>query len=447
VTGIVLDRTLSPTACQIEFAAMSETAIYATVQATVAGYAISLAPGNYSVYGVQVGGQGVYLGTVEIAPTGNRSLDITLVQGLRFSGTTLREGVAGEALIEVSGDSELSRTSAPDGSFDILLPEGTYALKCSASGTEKGVVVSYRASLTIDLAADLSRAISLSKLPARSVELQWDSREKMALMPGETAVYNLRIVNTGNVPEVIEMSADAGNWEVEFSQERVSLDFGPVNSQWITVSVTPAVGSAVIHAPIMITATSTADATAQKSVYVDVDILPVYAVNLSFDKPYSTTGETYSYSLKVRNNGNIEDVYDIEIAGAEELLSLGWETALQREESGPMANLTLDVLPGKQKFFDIFLTPTRQNPEPNVQVIVVATSQNSADSYSIFILEPQLPKLVLPASGVSVTGDEVYYAVAGVPAETLVLVGVTIAVLSIFTLLSYQRGVFRRRRR
>ncbi|MBC7108271.1 MAG: glycosyltransferase family 39 protein [Methanomassiliicoccales archaeon] len=449
LSGSIFDSSGSLVAATIEFIPTSSTAMSASATSGIGAYAVSIAPGNYSVYARQVGRLGVFLGVVNVPPQSNKTFNITLVPGFRFAGETLKEYAPGNATIEITSmnGAKLSAFSSSSGSFEIILPPGEYSVKFTSTGIEKGVFVRYYANTSINLITDVSRAITMEKIPERGVDLQWNEVEKTTLRSGQTAVYNLRIVNKGNVPDTFKLEAQATNWDVVFSQSTVSVDFGYQNSQLVTVSITPSASVYVSHSPIKITVVSLNNASIQDSVSIDAIILPYYSLNLKFDKPYQVNGTPYSYSIKLENNGNDEDTIDIAVANRVTLAELGWKAELRLGDENPVKNLTVTLQAGKVKYFDVLLTPIRENPSPNIEVVISAASQKSSNAYALLTVKPPLPVIILPSDGVSVGGENVYFEPAAIPIETIALAGAALAAFVIFILMGIHRGVFRRRKR
>ncbi|MDH7508811.1 MAG: STT3 domain-containing protein [Methanomassiliicoccales archaeon] len=449
LSGSISDSSGSLVPATIDFISMSSTAMSTVTTSEIGSYAVSVAPGNYSVYARQVGGQGVFLGVISVPPQTNKTFNLTLLPGFRFAGETLKGYTPGNATIEITSidGAKLSAISSPSGSFEIVLPSGRYGVKFTSSGMEKGVLVNYYANTSIDLITDVSRAITMEKIVKRGVDLQWNEAEKTALGAGQTAVYNIRIINKGNVPDTFKLQAQAANWNVVFSQDTVSVDFGYYNSQLVTVCITPSAGVYVSHQPIKITATSTNNASVQDSVSIDAIILPYYSLNLKFDKPYQVNGTPYSYSIKLENNGNDEDTIDITVANRVALAELGWNAELRLGDENPVDNLTVTLLAGKVKYFDLLLTPTRENPNPNIEVIISAESQKAPNAYALLTVKPPLPVVLLPSDGVKIGGENVYFEPAAIPVETIALAGAALAAFVVFILMGIHRGVFRRRKR
>jgi len=447
VSGSIVGVDGTPVSAVLEFISGGKTSINATISSDLGSYAVSLAPGDYSLYVRETGGMGVYFAALEVEPYANKALNITLAPGIRMMGTTLNGGVPGTASVEFSGAAQKTILSGLDGSYEIVLPAGGYEIQCSASGVENGVSVEYKTVTNITLTSDLNKVISLGKVATHGVDLQWDSKEKMTLKPGETATYNVRVVNTGNVPEVFKLQADTGTWSVSFSQDEVAVGFGYQNSQLVTVRLTALSNVKVVHNEEKISVTSSSDASVRDSVMLDATILPVYSVELGYKKPIETTGANYTYTLGLDNTGNADDTYNITIANMDYLATLGWDAQLSTGVGGYGDNLTVSISSGGSQDIDLRLTPMRANPDPNIEVNVVATSQKSSDTYSILDLEPTMPKIGIPSDGVTVTGQDVFAEPDKVPIETIVLVGMCIASFAVLILLSLQRGLFRRRKR
>jgi dolichyl-diphosphooligosaccharide--protein glycosyltransferase len=447
VSGSIVGADGTPVSAVLEIISDGETSINSTVVSGLGSYVASLAPGDYVFYVRETGGMGVYFARLEVEPYSNMTLNITLMPGMRMAGVTLNGGVPGPASLDFSGLAHKTISSASDGSYEIVLPAGDYSIWCNASVVEKSVPVQYKSLTNITLTSDLNRILSLDKVTVHGVDIQWDSREKMTLSPGETATYNLRIINTGNVPDVFRLQLEAGTWAVNFSQSEVAIGFGQENSQLVTVYLTAPSNAKVAHAGQMISVVSASDSTIKKSVMLDATILPVYSVSLVFTKPVLTTGANYTSVLTLDNTGNADDTYNVTIANKDYLATLGWDAQLGTSAGAYVDNLTASVSSGLTQDLNLKLTPTRTNPDPSVQANVVAMSQNSPNTYSVLDLKPTMPKIGIPSSGVTVSGQDVSVEPGKVPVETIVLAGMCIASFAVLILLSLQRGLFRRRKR
>jgi len=447
VSGSIVRIGGTPASAVLEFISIKGTSINLTMDSGLGAYDASLAPGNYSLYVREAGGMGVYFAALEVLPYVNRTLNITLSSGLRMMGSTLNGGVPGSASMEFSGPGYKAIQSGPDGAYEIVLPAGEYQIRCTSSATENGMLVRYKVLTTVNLSSDLNVAIILNKTAVRGVDVQWDSKEKMTLRPGETATYNIRVVNTGNVPEVYELSLESGTWAVRFSQSEVSVDFGRENSELVTVYLTPPSNTKVVHNAQKLKVVSSTDQSVTDSVDLDASILPVYSMKLSLGDPLETTGSNYTYAITLQNAGNVDDGYNVTISNLDYLSTFGWDAQLKVGKDSFGDSATVSVRSGGSQEMTLRLTPIRTNPDPSIQVNVVATSQSSPDSYSILDMKPVMPEIQIPSGGVVVTGDDVFAEPEKVPIGTIVIAGMCVASFAVLILLSIQRGVFKRRKR
>jgi len=445
LTGKMLSPDGVPVAGELTFIAISETAINASVTATASGYSLELAPGNYSVYARETGGPGVFFGVLEIDPYAHQEIDLTLSPGLKLSGMTFYGGAEGTADIVVRNDegANIALSSRLDGYYEIYLPAGVYDVDCHAGRVERSIDVMYRAELHIDLEESTSRTITLEKVVEPGVELQWDDRQKVTVHPGEQAIYTVLVVNTGNAHDTFTLAAYGTSWGVEIEPSTVSLQFGHQNVQAVMVRINVPGDARVDHDPVTIRATSALDSGVRDTVSVDVNVLPVKGVNMSKDKAYPTEGKNYTLSIKIENTGNVEDTYEVRVSNAGYLESLGWKTAF--ENGTDTLEVTIDA--GKPFYFDLSLLPLRANPDPNVEVILVARSVTEGGIQKVLPLAIDLPSVTVPESGLKVGGYDVYLEQPSIPLFTVGLAGFTIVMFTLMVLIGMQKGVFRRRRR
>lgn len=444
VTGKLLSES-GPVAGELTFVAISETAVDASAAVTASGYSLQLAPGNYSVYAKETGGPGVYFGVLEIDPYISQEIDLTLMPGLKLSGKTIYGGTEGKSDIEVRGENgaRMALSSRLDGFYEVYLPAGVYDVGFYAEKMERSINVTYRAEIHVELREPVTRVITLEKVAEPGVELYWDERQKVTVRPGEQAVYTILVNNTGNVRDTFTLAAFGTSWEVEIDPSTVLLEFGIQNVQAVTVRINVPADAKVDHDPITIRATSTLDSGVRDTVSVDVNVLPVKGVDMSKDKAYPTDGNNYTISIKLENTGNIEDTYKVRVSNAKYLESMGWKVVLENGTD----TLEAIVGAGKPFFFDISLIPVRANPDPNVEVILVASSITEGGILKVLPLAIDLPAVTVPENGLVVSGNDVYLEPPSLPALTVGLAGFTIVMSVLMMLIGIQMGVFRRRKR
>lgn len=442
VTGTLVGVGGSPVAGQLTFTAISETAMDSSATATAAGFSLDLAPGEYNLYAKQFDGAGTYLGTVEIEPYQPNFLLVQLETGLRFSGKTVYSGSEGPAEIVIVGEGTIYLESDLGGSYEIYLPSGDYNVTCSATAVEKDMEVDFRSSFALELESSTSKTINLEKVVVVGVKVLWDEQEKVTVLPGEKAVYTITLVNTGNSMDTFKLEALYTSWDVEFSKDQVTVDFGTQNSSVVTVTISTPSDALVDHGRITIRARSTNDGKVSSSVDVDVGIVPIREVELTFDKGYPTSGQNYTFAIKMQNSGNIEDTYEVTVANLDQLESLGWTYRFENT-TDPSMEITIGA--GKPVFFDMSLIPTRSNPDPDVELVLSARSVSDETTQGSLAVPLNLPLVTVP--DLSVTGVSVFDTQPPIPTLTWALGGMALVVFVIMFLIGYQKGVFRRRKR
>ena len=408
-----------------------------------------MAPGNYSVYVTEIGGQGVYLGSLSFAPYVTNNVNFTLVPGLALTGLTTVNGVGAPAFVEIRSADYVSLNSGADGSFFTYLPAGTYQVNATASGAERGIAVTYLASKELNLSSSQSISLPLAKVAKAGVDVSWDSSEKLTVNGGDTVVYNVKVTNTGNVAETFKLttvSAGSG-WSTSVSPSTVTLDFGQANFQLVTVTIITPTDAKVSHSSPSVRATGIVYTSATDSVSLDVGIATQRAVAISYSSPMAVNGTTFSYTMSLSNTGNADDTFAVNVINPADLLAQGWRADMRVGDGSYSSSLSEFVSAGTSQSFELRLTPTRTNPDPSVTVMLGATSQIDANATTSFAFVPQLPQFTIPSGGLSVTGPQVAQTLPSMPISTIVLIGLVVAMITVMLVVSVQKGVFRRGRR
>jgi len=437
-----------PVAASLEFVPASTSAIWANFTATASGYIADIAPGNYSIYVKEVSGPAVYMGKVDVRPYTANALDLDLVPGVRYFGTTELSGTPGSALLEFSSENYKNVQSAADGSFEVYLPPDVYTVRATAVGSESGVYVQYKLEYQLNLQSSQGTVVGLAKVAKYGVDVQWDSAEKRTIAAGQNVSYNLRVINNGNVRDTYTLSAVGltSGWTVSFSQNPVTLDFGTANSQLVTVTINTPANAKVNHPVINIRAQSGASATSDTQA-LEVGILPQYSVSLTYKEPTATTGSNYVYKFTFKNTGNADDTYNISTSNAAELESWGWMAQMRLTNGQWSDYLAATLSSGSEGSLELRLTPIRENPDGKVTVALYVASQKSPETVSVTQFVPVMPQFNVPSGDLSVTGPSVSTSMPQVPTTTLIILGLVIAMATILIVLSLQKGVFRRGKR
>jgi len=100
---------------------------------------------------------------------------------------------------------------------------------------------------------------------------------------------------------------------------------------------------------------------------------------------------------------------------------------------------------GDTSEIQVSMVPIRTNPSPTVSVQLVAVSQDDDAVHTVLDLEPDFAGLGV--SGLSVTGVDVADSMPKMGTDSIILVGVVLALMAALLSLSIQKGVFLRRKR
>ena len=128
--------------------------------------------------------------------------------------------------------------------------------------------------------------------------------------------YMLTVTNTGNTDDMIDLTT-SGDAAATLSQDSVSLATGA--STEVTLTVSDALLTTAGDYEVKVTATSQGDNTKTAAVSTTTTILPVYGVTLTgagdLMTETSDASEGISYTLKITNISNTDDVIDLTTSG------------------------------------------------------------------------------------------------------------------------------------
>ncbi len=185
--------------------------------------------------------------------------------------------------------------------------------------------------------------------------------------------YILSVKNTGNTADVIDLASS--DEAATFSQSSVSLEAGASVGVVLTVSGDSLATAGVYE--VKATATSQGDNTKTAEISTTTTILPVYGVTLAgvgaLTTETSDASEGVSYTLKVTNTGNTEDVIDL--AASDEAATLN-QTSVSLA-SGASAEVVLTVsgdslaIAGK---YDVVVAATSQDDDTKTAEITTTTT-------------------------------------------------------------------------
>ena len=412
-------------------------------------YTVDVLPGNYTVYVTHTAGAAAFLGTYVVSPRTDAVLDFTLVRAARVSGSLLAtppggavRAVAGSIVFTAGGEIAL----ATAGTYQVLLPPGTYGVTGEASLTERGIAVAYRSNVAATITGDRVYDVALDRATKGTVSVSWDTAQKRLIGQGGGVEYAITVTNTGNVDDTYSLSASVSGWTITFDPSSLSVDFGKTgNAATARVTIRAPRDATVDHPALVITARSTVDTTVRGTVTVVVDIVRVRAVALEVPGVTPTYDGTFlNYTLRVKNAGNAAETFTLTVPNAADLQQLNWLPRLLRSPTATpevvltnlsiAANATSDVVLRLQR---LALLPT-----PGTAVITATEDADTAVAATVTV-SLSLPQLApqgdypVQATGVGITREApVDWALASVLGALLAVVGLAAFV--------FYRGRFRR---
>ena len=239
--------------------------------------------------------------TLTITNTGNTDDVINLTSSndaatLSQTSVSLAAGASAEVTITTSGDD--------------LATAGDYEVKITATSQ-------------VDKTKTAVISTNTTILPVYGVTLAGvDVFTTKISDASEGISYMLTIANTGNTDDVVDLST-SGDAAATLSETSVSLAAGA--STEVTLTVSDAVLTTAGDYEVKVTATSQGDNTKTAAVSTTTTILPVHGVTLVgvgvLTTETSDAREGVSYTLKITNISNTDDVIDLTTSGDAATLS------------------------------------------------------------------------------------------------------------------------------
>ncbi len=336
-TDDVIDLTSSNDAATLSQASVSLAGGASTeVTITLSGDALATA-GNYEV-NVTATSQGDEEKTAEVTT----QTTILPIYGVTLAGvgeltsetTDASEGVSYMLTATNTGNTDdvIDLTSSDDAAIlsqtSVSLAAGASAeVTITLSGDALATAGNYEVKITATSQVDKTKTAVISTnttiLPVYGVTLAGvDELTTKISDASEGISYMLTIANTGNTDDVVDLST-SGDATATLSETSVSLAAGA--STEVTLTVSDAVLTTAGDYEVKVTATSQGDNTKTAAVSTTTTILPVHGVTLVgvgvLTTETSDAREGVSYTLKITNISNTDDVIDLTTSGDAATLS------------------------------------------------------------------------------------------------------------------------------
>jgi uncharacterized membrane protein len=189
-------------------------------------------------------------------------------------------------------------------------------------------------------------------------------RTTATILEGATATYNITVNNTGNTADTIDLAIGTGPGTLSTT----SLNLGAGASAPVTLTVqgtTPGVF------PTTVNAISQGNTSKTDSVTVTTTVQMKHGVDLTVDKTTATIveGATATYTVTVKNIGNLADTIDLTVAGSGTL-----STTSVNLDAGASEPVTLTVQGTTPGIFPTTVNATSQGDTSRTDSVTVTTT-------------------------------------------------------------------------
>ncbi|MFO7792357.1 MAG: STT3 domain-containing protein [Candidatus Saliniplasma sp.] len=381
---------------EIEFISNSPEAVStSTTTGTDGEFEVELFHGMYTIY-VSYRGSRLYSAFETFAmDEEDETLDIELQRASVVEGEVKREtGLESEVTFQRPQDrSERSITTNDQGYYEILIPNDYYKIS-----SEK-VIGDNTYSDTKNVEIQSSRTLDLNLKLVEEYGIEIGDISTVSASQGDVVNLEVDITNTGNVRDVFEMSAEKAVWDIGFSQQEFEINAGSTKTVELTVHVDN--NASVAHPPISFEVMSQNSEEIEER-EIPFDIERIYGVNIVPEiKTKTFRRGTMNYTLNIRNTGNAEDTFTLEVLDQDELMNKGWNATLSDE----------NIVIGEGEDSDIILTlePTRSNPNKEIEVSLSTRSMNDLSTSDSTSLKVESPTLRSDAEDLELKGEDISF--------------------------------------
>jgi uncharacterized membrane protein len=185
--------------------------------------------------------------------------------------------------------------------------------------------------------------------------------QSISTCPSNTGLFVAQVGNTGSSTDIFSLgvSGAASGWA---SVAPAGFALGPAQSQDVYVYVTPSSNAQVGNYPLTLTVSSGASS---QNLLFNYNVESCHDISLTtqVNELSVCSGNSASYVLNLRNDGQWEDTFDLEVSG----------------EAGPWSSLSrnsVSLVPGESEQISVLVTPPRNNVGV-YSLAVSATSQSA----------------------------------------------------------------------
>ncbi len=370
---------------------------------------VSIQPGDYSVYAVRMQDRHAAITTVSFSRNLPRTQNITLSEAVFLSG---KVSIAGEGvdlpLKLQSGAVIVNLRSAPDGTFQLLVPSGSYSLTSSTTRVENTVSVTYSSTTAVTVgSSDVFIAQPLQRDTKRGVIASWDSENVPKAGVGDTVSIAVTVINTGNILDHFLVTFTGKDFNVSFTPAEVAVDFGPNSQALVVATISPQSSAAAGEQEVTCLVRSIDFASTRADLKLQVNVSAhrgVKVTNLNTSTVVTSLSTITAFA--VNNTGNAQDDIGVEIANLALLQSRGWNAVIiDPATSEQTSSVTVAAL--GMKALHVRFTQLRSDADPSVNATIFAFSENDTAASAYGDVPIIAPDLAVGKGDITVSRDDV----------------------------------------
>ena len=313
-------------------------------------FSLVLPPGTYQVHAwtYYALGEIVFLGKVRVVPSATDfELELPMAKGLSVSGEMYYHNHTGVnttapalnlTFTELDGDGILPVARYEDGTFSVVLPEGSYRLNGTFNSSQFGVWMKYAVDTTFRAVLEDNDDVDLNftKVPERKLNFWW-SDIPTHIGQNKSVNYTVYCENTGSENATFDLSMSPPTaWTYKLERTNISLNMSQRGTFWVVINSSVKAAAGSNNCTLRATPRNATDDPSK----IDLEVWVNQTFGFEIREPSEARAiYTYdparlvrhlSYSFVLENKGNGKDVINLTASGI-----LNWNITV------PIANMTL----------------------------------------------------------------------------------------------------------
>ncbi len=215
----------------------------------------------------------------------------------------------------------------------------------------------------------------------------WPSEDAKSGDPGTPVTYTLRLTNTGNAQDIFSLAYSGNVWDVSLPVTQAMLESGEGVDVIVHVTV-PSNAAAGANDIVAITATSQGNSALSDASQLTTSANAVYGVLLNppTDARSGDPGAMVTYTLRLTNTGNAQDIFSLAYSGNV------WDVSL------PVTQTVLEAGEGVDVIVHVTIPLTATNGMTDMASVTVTGTgcSNSSNLTTTAITEVEMYYIYLP---------------------------------------------------